>query len=133
MPKYAHSGKTPNGFDQVDHPLTLEVDKSPECGGAVHVVDPISPKVHQVAELVDELVDIWEYCRPLYECEACGWRGYAPLPLGIREDFSYGGKLSSLVRWLGYGGNLTWSKQEFLVESILGIPLSQGSLSKMHQ
>lgn len=132
-PKYGHPGTTRNGFEHVDHRKTLVVDRCPECGGAVHVVDTISPKVHQVAELVDKLVNIWEYCRPLYECEECGWRGYAPLPLGIREDFSYGGKLSSLVGWLGYGGNLTWSKQRFLVESIFGIPLSQGSLSKMHQ
>jgi hypothetical protein len=48
-------------------------------------------------------------------------------------DFSYGATLASLVGWLGYGGNLTWLKQRYLVETVFGIPLSQGSLAKMHR
>ena len=43
------------------------------------------------------------------------------LPLGCREGFSYGGRLSSVVGWLGYGGNLSWSKQRYVVESIFGV------------
>jgi transposase len=132
-PKYGHEGKTRNGFGSVDHSVELTLEQCPVCGGEVEKVEEIGAKVHQVAELAQQLVEIWEYKRPFYECLECGWRGNAPLPLGIREDFSYGGMLSSLVGWLGYGGNLTWSKQRFLVSSILGIPLSQGSLCKMHQ
>lgn len=132
-PKYGHEGKTRNGFESVDNHVELTLEECPVCGSSVERVEGVGAKVHQVAELAQQLVEIWEYKRPLYECPECGWRGEAPLPLGIREDFSYGGKLSSLVGWLGYGGNLTWSKQKFLVASILGIPLSQGSLSKMHQ
>ena len=30
-------------------------------------------------------------------------------------------------------GHLSWAKQRYLVETILGIPMSQGSLAKMHQ
>jgi transposase len=41
--------------------------------------------------------------------------------------------LSSVVGWLGYGGNLPWMKQRYLVENVFGIPLSQGSLGKMHR
>ena len=44
-----------------------------------------------------------------------------------------GGRLSSVVGWLGYGGNLSWSKQRYVVESIFGVPMSQGSLAKVHQ
>ena len=29
------------------------------------------------------------------------------MPLGVKEGFSYGGRLCSIVGWLGYGGNLT--------------------------
>jgi hypothetical protein len=53
------------------------------------------------------------------------------LPLGIKEGFSYGGRLCSIVGWLGYGGNLTWRKQEYFIEYVLGIPISQGSLAKI--
>lgn len=132
-PKYGHEGRTRNGFESVDHQVELTINKCPVCGSSVERVEEVGVKVHQVAELAQQLVEVWEYRRPTYECPSCGWRGNAPLPLGIRDDFSYGAMLSSLVGWLGYGGNLTWSKQRFLVANILGIPLSQGSLSKMHQ
>ncbi len=55
------------------------------------------------------------------------------MPLGVKEGFSYGARLSSIVGWLGYGGNLTWRKQEHFIEYVLGIPISQGSLAKMHK
>ena len=38
-----------------------------------------------------------------------------------------------MVGWLGYGGNLPWRKQEYFVEHVLGIPISQGSLAKMQR
>ena len=55
------------------------------------------------------------------------------MPWGVKEGFSYGGRLCSIVGWLGYGGNLTWRKQEYFVEYVLGIPISQGSLAKMQR
>lgn len=42
------------------------------------------------------------------------------MPWGVKEGFSYGGRLCSIVGWLGYGGNLTWRKQEYFVEHVLG-------------
>jgi predicted RNA-binding Zn-ribbon protein involved in translation (DUF1610 family) len=131
-PKYDHVSTTRNGFEQIDEVVELPVEHCPNCGTPPNrVVDTV--KRDQIAELVPKLVEVREYQRPLYECPVCGWRGYASLPLGCREDFSYGAMLSSLVGWLGYGGHLSWSKQRFLVETIFKIPLSQGSLSKMHR
>jgi len=82
---------------------------------------------------VEQAVSISEYHRALYQCSECGWSGYSPMPWGTKEGFSYGGKLCSIVGWLGYGGNLTWRKQEYFVEHVLGVPISQGSIAKMHQ
>lgn len=132
-PKYGHPGTTRNGFETVDHVVELPVESCPICGAVVNRVVDAPSQQHQIAELVPQLVEVWEYQRPLYECPACGWQGHAPLPFGCREDFSYGAMLSSLVGWLGYGGHLSWSKQRFLVQTIFEIPLSQGSLSKMHR
>jgi transposase len=131
-PKYNHPGTTRNGFGWINHAELLDVQNCPICGGAVER-QPQGTQRQQVAELVPELVEVWEYERPLYRCPACGWQGYQDLPLGCREGFSYGGRLSSVVGWLGYGGNLSWSKQRYVVESIFGIPMSQGSLAKLHQ
>ena len=132
-PKYGHEGSTRNGFAEVDHRVELPLEHCPDCGSEVERVANAPVRRHQIAELVNKPVEVWEYQRPQYQCLVCGWQGEAQLPLGYREDFSYGAVLSSLVGWLGYGGHLSWNKQRYLVETVFGIPLSQGSLSKMHQ
>jgi transposase len=132
-PKYGHDGTTRNGFAYVNHTVELDLEHCPECGNEVTPIPDAPVRRQQIAELVDKPVEVWEYQRPQFQCPVCGWQGYAPLPLGCREDFSYGALLSSVVGWLGYGGHLSWNKQRYLVETVFGIPLSQGSLSKMHQ
>jgi len=132
-PKYGHAGATRNGFESVDHRVELTLKECPACGGQLNRLEAKPVSRHQVAELVPQLVEVWEYERPWYECADCGWQGRASLPLGCREDFSYGAHLSSLVGYLGYGGHLSWAKQRFVVETILKLPLSQGSLAKMHR
>ena len=132
-PKYGHEGTTRNSFEQVDNQIELNLEQCPVCSTPLDRVESAPVRREQIAELVSQPVQVNEYQRPLYECPNCGWQGYADLPLGYREDFSYGALLSSLVGWLGYGGHLSWSKQRYLVETIFGIPMSQGSLGKMHQ
>jgi DNA-binding protein H-NS len=132
-PKYDHPGKTRNGFGQADQIIELELETCPMCQAAVEPVTASAGKVQQVAELVDQPVEIREYRRRLCQCANCGWSGYSQLPPGVIEGFSYGGRLCSVVGWLGYGGNLPWRKQEYFVEHVLGVPISQGSLAKMQR
>jgi hypothetical protein len=132
-PKYGHEGTTRNGFERIDNKIELNLENCPVCETPLERVESALVRRSQIAELVSQPVQVNEYERPLYRCPNCGWQGYADLPLGCREDFSYGALLSSLVGWLGYGGHLSWAKQRYLVETIFRIPLSRGSLSKMHQ
>ena len=132
-PKYDHEGKTRNGFGTPDQIVVLELEKCPVCTTVLEKVEEAQPKVQQVAEVVEQPIEIREYRRPLYRCPHCGWSGYSPMPWGVKEGFSYGGRLCSIVGWLGYGGNLTWRKQEYFIEYVLGVPISQGSLAKMHR
>ncbi len=132
-PKYNHPGKTRNGFGQPDKIVPLELENCPVCGGSVERDDAVREKVQQVAEVVEQPIEIRDYRRGFYHCPSCGWSGYTHLPLGVKEGFSYGARLSSIVGWLGYGGNLTWRKQEQFIEYVFGIPISQGSLAKMHK
>ena len=130
-PKYNHPGKTRNGFGTPDRVLPLELKNCPVCDSSLELVEGAPQKVQQVAEVVDQPIEIREYRRPLYKCPHCGWSGYSPMPWGVKEGFSYGSRLCSIVGWLGYGGNLTWRKQEYFIEYVLGVPISQGSLAKM--
>jgi transposase len=132
-PKYGHEGKTRNGFETVEHRLELLLAQCPVCGSGLERDETVPPNRQQIAELVERPVEVWEYERPACACPVCGWHGYAALPLGCREDFSYGALLSSLIGWLGYGGHLSWAKQRDLIATVFGIPISQGSLAKMHR
>ncbi len=132
-PKYNHPGKTRNGFGKPDQIVSLELENCPLCGAELEYVEEAPQKVQQVAEVVEQPVEIREYRRPLYQCPNCGWTGYSSLPLGVKEGFSYGSRLCSIVGWLGYGGNLTWRKQEYVLEYVFGVPISQGSIAKMQR
>ena len=132
-PKYDHPGKTRNGFGEPDRVIELQPDSCPVCQAAVESITAAPTKVQQVAELVEQPAEIREYRRPLCQCTDCGWSGYSQLPPGVLEGFSYGGRLCSVVGWLGYGGNLPWRKQEYFVKHVLGVPISQGSLAKMQR
>jgi transposase len=132
-PKYNHSGKTRNGFGEPDKIITLELDSCHICHTPLEREVSAPVKIQQVAEIVEQPIEIREYHRPKYKCRLCGWSGYSSLPPGVKEGFSYGARLCSIIGWLGYGGNLTWRKQEFFVEYVLGVPISQGSLAKMHK
>jgi len=101
-PKYGHEGKTRNGFAEIDHQIELTLDSCPVCGSPLERVESAPVQRVQIAELVEKPVFVNEDQRPQYKCPNCGWQGYAELPLGCREDFSYGALLSSLVGWLGY-------------------------------
>jgi DNA-binding protein H-NS len=132
-PKYNHPGKTRNGFGTPDLVVPLELENCPICETELEKVEQAPQKVQQVAEVVEQPVEIREYRRPLYKCPNCGWSGYSSMPLGVKEGFSYGGRLCSIVGWLGYGGNLTWRKQEYVVEYVFGVPISQGSIAQMQR
>jgi len=106
-PKYDHPGSTRNGFGQANQIIRWSLETCPVCGRGVTVVEQAPLKVQQVAELVEQPIEIREYQRPKYHCDECGWSGYGSLPWGVKAGFSYGARLSSIVGWLGYGGNLT--------------------------
>jgi hypothetical protein len=69
------------------------------CQAAVEQVPAAAQKVQQVAELVEQPVEIREYRRSLCQCADCGWSGYSQLLPGVLEGFSYGGRLCSVVGW----------------------------------
>ena len=132
-PKYDHPGKTRNGFGEPDRIIELQPARCPVCQAGVKALAAGPTKVQQVAELVEQPVEIREYRRSLCQCVDCNWSGYSQLPPSVIEGFSYGSRLCSVVGWLGYGGNLPWRKQEYFVEHVLGVPISQGSLAKMQR
>jgi transposase len=70
-PKYDHPGKTRNGFGEPDKIIELELETCPVCQAAVEPVTAAPRKVQQVAELIEQPVEIREYRRPLCQCNGC--------------------------------------------------------------
>lgn len=74
-PKYDHPGKTRNGFGEPDQIIELKLETCPVCLKAVEPVTAAPRKVQQVAELIEQPVEIREYRRSLCQCVDCGWSG----------------------------------------------------------
>lgn len=95
--------KPASGFGEPDQIIDLKLETCPVCQAGLEPVTATPRKIQQVAELVEQPVEIREYRRLLCQCNDCGWPGYSQLPPGVIEGFSYGGRLCSVVGWLGYG------------------------------
>ena len=65
-PKYNHPGTTRNGFGTPDKLESLELESCPVCGADVEAVAGAPEKIQQVAELVEQPVEIREYHSTLY-------------------------------------------------------------------
>ena len=87
-PKYNHPGKTRNGFGTPDKVVLLELEDCPVCETELETVEEAPLKVQQVAEIVEQPVEIREYRRPLYKCPNCGGSGYSPMPQGMSKKDS---------------------------------------------
>ena len=71
--KYNHPGTTRNGFGWINHTELWDVQSAPMCGGAVER-QPQGSQRQQVAELVLDLVEVWEYERPGTDVPPAGGR-----------------------------------------------------------
>ncbi len=129
-PKYNHPGKTRNGFGTPDQVVPLELENCPVCGTELEIVEGAPQQVQQVAEVVSQPIEIREYRRPLYQCPNCGWSGYSCLPWGVKEGFSYGSRLCSIVGWERLWGQSNMAKTGIFYRIRFGSSYFSGQLSK---
>lgn len=130
---FGHPGVTRMDFGRVDEQVEAPLPAS--CPGCDQVLDAaaVTTESHVVAELVANPVVITEYRQIKGQCRNCGCRVQGQLPEGVIPGQQYGPRLQAWLNILGSWGHLSLAKQEELCETLLGIPISQGTLSTMRQ
>jgi transposase len=102
------------------------------CGGAVQA-DGNRDKAmrHQVFELPQIKPIVTEYLRWRGVCADCGRKHHAPLPVGVPSG-QLGAKALALVGTLASEFHLTQRKVQSVLEHIMGMRFSLGTISQAH-
>lgn len=62
--------------------MSLELENCPLCGEELEQVEGVPEKVQQVAEVIEQPIEIREYHHPFYKCPKCGWLAESFFALG---------------------------------------------------
>jgi transposase len=84
--------------EEVDRVERIEVDRCPECGGAVTPTGRVIRQ--QVYELVEKPVLVTEYRRSKCYCEHCQKTVCGVLPEGVRAGQQYGERLQAFLVYM---------------------------------
>jgi transposase len=102
------------------------------CGGAIQTDDSSDKAMrHQVFELPQIAPIVTEYRRLRGVCADCGRKHHAPLPQGVPSG-QLGPKALALVGTLASQFHLTQRKVQSVLENIMGMRFSLGTISQAH-
>lgn len=105
-----HEGKTRKGFKRIDRYQILRPQECPVCGGHEFVAEPVRVQLQQVAQLVEQPIEVVEYQQHSCECVHCGQIHTASWSESIVPGQDLGVSLQALLVWLGNYGHLSYEK-----------------------
>jgi transposase len=94
--------------------------------------DDPQPIWHQVAELPPRPVEVTEYQAHGRTCRVCGTVTWAKIPDDARAH-SYGPQLTALVSYLSGSPHVSKRGIEELIETVVGLPISLGTVANLEQ
>lgn len=95
-------------------------------------VDDPEPVWHQVAELPPRLVEVTEYQAHARNCRECGLLTWEKIPDDVRAC-GYGPRLTALVSYLSGSPHVSKRGIEEVIETVVGLPISLGTIVKLEQ
>jgi transposase len=101
------------------------------CGTALRGEDE-SPYRHQVIEVPPIAPTVLEYRLHQLECEQCGAKTRATLPVGVSHG-GYGERLTAIVALLSSEYRQSHRMVQGLMATLLGVRLSRGSVNRLRQ
>ncbi len=100
------------------------------CGVSLGRAEKLEPLVHQVIEIPRIVPDVTEYTLGRRRCRICNTVTTAPLPEGVPQGLC-GARLSSLIVLLTGVYHLSRRNTVALLQDLLGVKLSLGSVSNV--
>ncbi len=127
--KGSHRAMLPS--DEVDQQVVCRPEpKCPQCNGEV-VIDNDKAIQHQVFDLPPVKPVVTEYLRLRGVCSGCGHKHHGALPVGVPRG-QLGPRALALVGTLSGQFHLTQGKIQRLLEQVMGLKFSIGTISMAH-
>ena len=128
-----HPGAGPEmlPMERVDEVVEHHPDACRRCGTLLQGEDP-APLRHQVIEIPPITPVVIEHRLHRLVCPCCSTSTCATLPADV-EATSYGPKLSALVGLLGSAFPLSFSKTQVLLDQLLGVEISCGTIATIRR
>ncbi|MGB8698488.1 MAG: IS66 family transposase [Thermosynechococcaceae cyanobacterium] len=118
----------PKGFGRIDRTEVLRPRECPSCGGTEFAELPVAVRRYEVAELVEQAIEVVKYEQQCCKCATCGTSVWGSLPAGVIGEQSLGARLQVLLVWLGNYGHLSYKKQQELLLELGRIKVGKGTL-----
>jgi transposase len=118
-------------IERVDEVVEHHPDSCRRCGTLLRGDDP-NPVRHQVLEIPPITLKVLEHRLHRLACPCCSTTTCATLPPEV-ESSRYGPRLSGLVGLLGSAFPLSISKSQALLQQLLGLTISRGTITTICQ
>ncbi len=128
-----HQGKTRKGFSRTDRIQILQPIKCSKCGQTKFLDEPVKVDSQQVAQLVDQPIEIVEYHRYHCQCSECGTVTTAEWSPKMIPGQDMSVKLQAFLGWLGNYGHLPYEKQQEMLWELGEIEIGLGTLVTTNQ
>ncbi len=102
-----------------------------KCGYELAGEDP-QPHRHQIVELPVLKPQVTEYRLHTLECEHCGEKSRAKLPVGVSAK-SYGSRLAAVVGMLSVEGRQSHRQMQGMLREVFGIEIGRGTITNIRQ
>ncbi len=122
-----HKGKTLGKVLDPDRIENHSVERCGCCGQDLSGVAPSAYKTKQVIEIVIKR-EVTEHRADVKKCPGCHHTSIAPFPQGIEHYIQYGPVYRAIMVCLNQGHFLPFDRLSQISKSILGIPVSTGTL-----
>ena len=118
-------------LERVDEMVLLKPRQCKHCGMGLSGEDP-HPWRHQVIDVPPIQATVTEYQRHRLRCPCCGRSTLADLPQGV-DNSPYSGRLRAMIVLFTGVCHLSRRTAEFLLETLLNVPISLGAVSRTEQ
>ena len=132
QPGHPRHQRPPFSPDEIDEARAYNLDRCPDCGGALQP-GPQPPRVVQQVELVERPVIVTEHRAFTFWCPHCRKLHRAPLPAQVRAAGLVGARLTALGAWLKGGAHASYATIQALLRDVLGVELSSGQIARLVQ
>ena len=131
QPGHPGSGPELLPIERVDEVVEHHPDACRRCGTLLQGEDS-APLRHQVIEIPPITPVVIEHRLHRLVCPCCSTSTCATLPADV-ETTLYGPRLSALVGLLGSAFPLSFSKTQALLDQLLGVEISRGTIATIRQ